>query len=593
MEDPTATAPSVAVIIPCWNLGETVEATVASVVAQTLPASEIVVVDDGSDAPETLAALRRLEAGPARIARVAHGGVAGARAEGVRRTSSPLLVLLDADDLLAPDFLARTSARIAQGIPVDYVATAYELFGEVQATFTPPAPDQPVRHLCEGSYCITALLRRSLWEEIGGCDPALAAAEDWDFWLSVLERKTPGALIDAPLVRYRIRAGSRDRRGLVRERHLEAVRAIVAKHRAFINGLGAQVLEASARSVGALRDEEQRLRNLRREALDELIQIDAQTGPAPVHVRRTALAGAVLCYHRVAAHQPDRFGLCTPAARFRSHLEGLVQRYHPISLTDMLDAIDARDLPERAVAVTLDDGYLDAFEASKVLSALGVPATFYVNTDRLDEPHEAWQEVLERIFLSDESIPPAFKITFGDAPLMIPCLGTAARHAAFDTLYQLGRGASALGRRALAAQVSEWSGLALSPRDSHRLLTGPEIVELAARPGHEIGSHSANHLLLPVHPAVVQRHEVESGRADLERLLLRPVRAFAYPYGETTPTTVEAARLAGFQSAVSTRSGLVRPWSDPMEIPRIEVGAWDVSELSRRLDALFARRDAE
>ena len=66
--------------------------------------------------------------------------------------------------------------------------------------------------------------------------------------------------------------------------------------------------------------------------------------------------------------------------------------------------------------------------------------------------------------------------------------------------------------------------------------------------------------------------------------------SFAYPYGECPRPTVEIARHAGFASAVSTRTALLRPWDDPLEIPRVEVGAWSVEEFAARLESLFAAR---
>ena len=72
----------------------------------------------------------------------------------------------------------------------------------------------------------------------------------------------------------------------------------------------------------------------------------------------------------------------------------------PIGLEDLVHAAASGRIPERAVAVTLDDGYLDALTtASPILDELGVPATFFVNTDRLTEEHERWWDILERMFL--------------------------------------------------------------------------------------------------------------------------------------------------------------------------------------------------
>src|SRR5262249_5719229 len=97
----------IAVVIPCRNLGRTVEEAVESVLRQTRLAAEVVVVDDGSDDPYTRQVLCRLEIGGTHVARIPHRGVAGARNLGVALTSAPFIVLLDADDVLEPSYLER------------------------------------------------------------------------------------------------------------------------------------------------------------------------------------------------------------------------------------------------------------------------------------------------------------------------------------------------------------------------------------------------------------------------------------------------------------------------------------------------------
>jgi hypothetical protein len=364
--DPSPTC-AVAVVIPCFNLGAFLEETVASVRAQTRPAAEIVVVDDGSDDPRTLEVLARipdLTGGRGRVERVAHGGVARARDHGCRATSSPYLLWLDADDLLDRTFLEKTAERLDRDPSLDFVATGTEMFGEATGTWIPPEPQDLVRHLAEGSFCITSLFRRRLWEKIGGCDPSLSAAEDWDFWLRALERGHRGAVVAEPLFRYRIRSGSRDERGLVRERFAAAVRTVLERRAPLLARLGEEVLEARRAHLHVrVQDRAQLLAS--REELEatrvrlaaEIAQAErgrpkADPAPAsPAHPRgrgQRAPGGAILCYHRVAELAPDPFGLCTPPALFRAHMEYLRRRSQPMPLEGLLRALDAGDVPARA-----------------------------------------------------------------------------------------------------------------------------------------------------------------------------------------------------------------------------------------------------
>src|SRR5262245_7276332 len=99
----------IAVVIPCWNLGGFVDAALDSVVGQSRPAAEIVVVDDGSTDRNTLHILGALTRPRTRVVRTANRGLAAARNHGVRLTSSPYIVILNADDVLEAGYLERTA----------------------------------------------------------------------------------------------------------------------------------------------------------------------------------------------------------------------------------------------------------------------------------------------------------------------------------------------------------------------------------------------------------------------------------------------------------------------------------------------------
>jgi peptidoglycan/xylan/chitin deacetylase (PgdA/CDA1 family) len=597
----------VAVIIPCYNLGDTIEETVASVLSQTRPASEVVIIDDGSDAA-TQIVLSRLASDLVRVIRAPHQGVAKSRDLGCMETTSPYVLWLDADDLIMPTYLEKTAARLDADATLSFVSTAFEAFGEASFCWTPPAWDDVVRHVAEGSYLITTLFRRTLWQELGGCDPALPAAEDWDFWLGVVARGRKGDVVAEPLFRYRIRRGSRNHRGYARETHHSAMQRILTKHRTMIEGLGKTVLDAKRRDLENLRGHvehldgrrialEGELERLERELADARAITQGLAAPAagclpatsaPATRSRHRPAGLVLLYHRVAVLEPDTFRLCIAPDEFREHMQHLAENFRPMSLDALVDAADAGDIPDRATAVTLDDGDLDALTASEILAQLGIPATFYINTDRLTEPHEAWHDVLERVFLSNTILPERLLLEFVGRHIALPCGGQEARTTAFNALYQIGWSLDADGRRTLVDALVEWSGVPLTPRDSHRLLTAAEVTALAARPEHQVGCHTVNHLYLPVHSPALQEREIRENKRVLEELLAKPVRSLAYPYGAITKSAVETCRRLGFHSATTVVERPLRPWDDPLLVPRYEIKACSRENFAALLERIFA-----
>jgi peptidoglycan/xylan/chitin deacetylase (PgdA/CDA1 family) len=102
----------------------------------------------------------------------------------------------------------------------------------------------------------------------------------------------------------------------------------------------------------------------------------------------------------------------------------------------------------------------------------------------------------------------------------------------------------------------------------------------------EIGAHTVTHPVLSDLSEADQRREVRQSRAELEALLGRPVRLFAYPFGQRdhyTAGTVKAVREAGFALACSTLPGCVRRRTSRFALPRFTVLDWDGDEFAKAL----------
>lgn len=114
-------SPLVSIIIPCHNAERWLAETLESALAQTWPDKEIILVDDGStDGSRDLA--RRFESRGVHVAAQSNQGAAAARNHGLRLARGDYVQFLDADDLLAPDKIAR-QVRLLQEKGVDCLAT--------------------------------------------------------------------------------------------------------------------------------------------------------------------------------------------------------------------------------------------------------------------------------------------------------------------------------------------------------------------------------------------------------------------------------------------------------------------------------------
>jgi glycosyltransferase involved in cell wall biosynthesis len=200
---PTTKAPRVSVILPTYNRAWIIEEAVASVLSQTFPDFELIVVDDGST-DDTRA---RLERYGRRIRYLYQGnqGVSAARNIGVQHATGELIALLDSDDLWESGkltrqvafFEARPEARICQTDEI-WIRRGRRVNPKQRHRKPSGWIFEPSLALCLVSPS-AVMMRRELIEKMGGFDELLPACEDYDLWLRISLR-CPIHLLDEPLV---------------------------------------------------------------------------------------------------------------------------------------------------------------------------------------------------------------------------------------------------------------------------------------------------------------------------------------------------------------------------------------------------------
>src|SRR3954452_3864556 len=95
----------VSVIIPCYNQGRYINETIASVEAQTFTDWEIIIVNDGSNEPETIEILFDVDCKKIKVIHTENKGVAAARNTGIKAAGGKFILPLDADDLIGVNYL--------------------------------------------------------------------------------------------------------------------------------------------------------------------------------------------------------------------------------------------------------------------------------------------------------------------------------------------------------------------------------------------------------------------------------------------------------------------------------------------------------
>lgn len=191
--------PIVTAVMPAYHAAAFVAEAVESLLRQTVPPSEVIVVDDGST-DDTAAVAERAGA---RVIRQANGGPAAARNAGIRAAETEWVALLDADDIARPNRLAEQLRRVTDP-SIAVVFAAHDVEGKVPPT--PPARiDFDVLWTRNWIPTSTVVLRRAAWESVGGFDEArdLIGVEDYNFWLRLAHAGWGFVRVDEVLVDYR------------------------------------------------------------------------------------------------------------------------------------------------------------------------------------------------------------------------------------------------------------------------------------------------------------------------------------------------------------------------------------------------------
>lgn len=270
----------------------------------------------------------------------------------------------------------------------------------------------------------------------------------------------------------------------------------------------------------------------------------------------------ILMYHGFCGSD-QRFDDCTDILTFRRQLTHIKKHYRPIKLSELGRRLAAGEpLPERTIAITIDDGYENfARFAVPLLAEFGIPATLFVVSDFPDTDQWLWTDKF-KFLLNRNTLPTT--------------LAALKQMTVDDRDARLAE---------LAAELSV--SIPDRPPARHALLGWKALEQLAGDGLIEIGAHTRNHPIL----ARVAPHEacdqISGSRRALEQKLSAPVTTFCYPNGKPgdyLPEQIEMVRKAGFVCATASHIGWVCPSSDRLALPRIGGDSGDMLQFRKYVD---------
>ncbi len=202
----------VSIITPAYNATETIAETLESILGQTSPDWESIVVDDGSTDDTAVIVQNFMKRdGRIRLIQQSNAGEAAARNSGIRAATQDWLLFLDADDWIAPSYLERVFAELTANSQLDAVHCSSARVTK-DGTIIPETRMAPVGDLFPtlaryNEFPVHAcVIRKSLVDAVGGFDSSLKTCPDWDLWQRIARKGAHFGAVRDVLAFYRMRS---------------------------------------------------------------------------------------------------------------------------------------------------------------------------------------------------------------------------------------------------------------------------------------------------------------------------------------------------------------------------------------------------
>lgn len=179
--------PKVSIVIPCYNHGKYL----SDALSNLEPGSiyyEVIIVNDGSSQQETIDILEVYRGKGYKIIDQVNMGLAAARNTGIASANCKFIMLLDADNLIEPEFIKKAVLVFESDPSIAVVYSDAEYFGTKTGRWT--VGEFNLQRLMISNYIdACAMVRKSVFEELGGYDIRMkeikSGWEDWEMWLRI------------------------------------------------------------------------------------------------------------------------------------------------------------------------------------------------------------------------------------------------------------------------------------------------------------------------------------------------------------------------------------------------------------------------
>jgi peptidoglycan/xylan/chitin deacetylase (PgdA/CDA1 family) len=275
----------------------------------------------------------------------------------------------------------------------------------------------------------------------------------------------------------------------------------------------------------------------------------------------------ILTYHRFSAHEAEG---AVSASLFARQLAYLRAHYTIGPLSAVERHLTAGDrLPYPAVALTIDDGYRDAYEiAFSILRRFDAPATLFAVSDFIDGKCWLWTDKVR--YIVDQTKTDRVSANVAGSVIEMALNGSASRREAEGRVKAVLKSADDHVKEEAIESLAEQTGVELPRRPPPDCgpVTWDELREMDAG-GVEIGSHTVTHPILPRVDRKRLIGELRTSRRRLEEMLDHEVSLFCYPNGDYDRQVRDEVERAGYRLAVTAQPGMNAAGCDPLSLRRI------------------------
>jgi len=278
----------------------------------------------------------------------------------------------------------------------------------------------------------------------------------------------------------------------------------------------------------------------------------------------------VLTYHRIGESYNQ---LYMNEDLFEQQLIWLKKYFNPMGLAEALELQKEYKLPERAIAITVDDGYEDSFTTIlPLLKKYGLTATFFISTSGIERGY-LWDELVSSsIFMLDSCVSELILLgksydlsTYNKRKNCVTAITNEIKY-------------SELAKR--ECLITQLLSEATAPSLPHQFLTEEQIKKLDDE-GMGIGAHTINHPILSSEEAIVANREIQESKTRLEKIIGKPIDFLAYPNGKKyidfNEQHEKIAKICGYKGAFSSDWGCIAKNNNNFSYKRFT--PWDKTEI--------------